>query len=388
MAGFLLGMDVRAGLRYAPPSTNGGLVLPVSLTESIENWVQAIQVIDRVPAWPDDEQQLYDAVIKQAPLWLEANRHEVAIRQHGRAEQWAPEDFQVAFDEVGVPISACQSFFRRQSNRQTDYFVHPVGTDQKMHVSTWFIPFGFFTPPGPKGEMPPPFVEGVIVESLRELFSHLGPFIKLLEAVNDPLAIAPQPVFMNLRQIESMGWTKEPFCLWPAPTVLSYVNFKDDPLHTGVLTLPLVAATEEALGVLEDMAGVLLKKLTEQGLGFFRFVGEVLPRHEAYECAAVETGRTWAKLVFCSSSRSRGTAEFFFAKGTPNRLQASVRLRDSQGNVTAMLIHSIGFYKPESLAQIMEPWMSPQASHLSWQFSSAASADYTDPRLASLHPFW
>jgi hypothetical protein len=353
----------------------------------IEKWVLARQVIERLPAWPEHDQNLYGAVVKQAPLWQEANTHEMAFVQWGKEHAWEMEDFERVFNEVGVPSLLRQAFRRRRLNRKSDHFVFSA-SGRPMHVTTWFIPFGFFSPPDPTSTLSPLINESLIVENLHALLAQLHPMVRLLDLVNDPLKILPSPVFINLRGVENLGWAPSPFCLWANKEVMARVNFSSDPVQGGLLSLSLAADTEESLGVLEDMVQVMMQNLLADGLGFYKFAGHIVPRMEAYEEAAVGMANLWAKMVFCSSGSRRGNAEFFFAKGTPNQLHASVRLKDAGGTVNALLTHNVSFHEPESLARIMAPWLSPQANHLAWQFSSAAQANYSDPRLASSHPFW
>lgn len=364
-------------------------MLPATFKQDATSWVEAWQAIQRVPAWSSPENvDLYAAVIKQAPLWLACNTHEVAVRHYGKKVEWSHEDFERAFDEVGVPTPLREVFWNRQANRDTDYFKQSVGTDRHMYFTTWYIPFGFFTLPDQQASVPFPFSVDLIVQSLRELFGQLNPFIRLLEMVNDPLGMAPHPIFMNLKWLETLGWNPLPFCAWPHPDASTRSHFQNDPVHAGVLTLPLASESEEALGVLEDMLLVLLTEITKDGLGYYRFIGSPLPRHEAQEEAAVNKALLWAKLVMCSSAPYRGHAEFFFAKGSPNHLQTSVRVKSPQGLMVSQFTHSVSFRDPKNLSRILAPWMSPQSSHLSWQFSSAAATDFSDPRLTSAHPFW
>lgn len=357
-----------------------------SFKASLESWVQARQALERLPRLPQED--FLDLIIHRSPEWLIANVHEVEVLEGIKGMD--DEAVLLLFDEMGVPASIRVGLMRRRQARQVDHHIFTGDQGQEYPASTWHVPFGLFAMPDDGQDLNPNRVDGarVIQTFLDDINQWMVPVFHLIRQSSLSQSLPIGPSITNMRLMEALGWPQGPYVTWPNDQLMSRIPFQGTALQAGLLSLPLLAENPVALGVVEDMVIAAIECLSREHTGFFKILGAPLPRLEATEEATVAMGVLWARMVFCATARSRGNAEFVFEKGQPHRLYASLRVKDTPEGVSAMFNHHATFQDEASLARILAPWMTTQASHLAWQLSTAHAANYTEQKLAGPQPFW
>lgn len=295
-------------------------------------------------------------------------------------------------EEARVPAHLRGPFLSRRRNRREEG-VRQEAEGTTLHYSTLYLPFGGFQidhagPPENPGWPLPGVLD--IVSLLDEMSALLLPLFHFI-ADRQPPAGVHGAIPLCFPSLEEKGWPEAPFVTWTREQIGPVHHFALSNLQAGVLSLPVCAQDEVQLGVLLEQTQDLSAALIASEPKFSRYLGAAMPRHEAREDVAGGMSELWARWVFALTSRHEGHAEFAFEKGAPgqsHRFRATVRLRDTGGQVAQMLIHNVTFWQETTLARIVAPWLTTRASHLPWSMSVSHAAGFDDPRLASPVPFW